>query len=145
MATTTKPDWIDKELERLDGVVAAQTSASSSARAVAATYARGMVVVSLSNGASFAFPPHLAQGLAQASTKDLSQIEISPLGTGLHWPKLDADFTVAGLLAGVFGSKAWMREHAARAGRVRSPAKAAAARANGALGGRPRKAAVASV
>ena len=41
-----------------------------------------------------------------------------------------------GLLAGVFGTRSWM---ARQAGQARSEAKAAAARANGAKGGRPRK------
>lgn len=41
---------------------------------------------------------------------------------------------------GVFGTRKWMSELARRAGRATSPAKAAAARANGAKGGRPRKA-----
>jgi hypothetical protein len=46
---------------------------------------------------------------------------------------------VVNLLAGVFGATWWLREHAARAGRATSDAKAAAARANGAKGGRPKK------
>ena len=102
---------------------------------------RKRVVVELANGSQFAFPPALAQGLAQARAADLAEIEITPLGTGLHWPRLDADLSVEGLLAGLFGSRAWMRQHAARAGRSTSPAKTQAARANGAKGGRPRKAA----
>ena len=57
---------------------------------------------------------------------------------GLHWPKLDADLTVAGLLAGIFGSRMWMRELASTGGKAVSERKAAAARANGAKGGRPR-------
>ena len=103
-----------------------------------------LIVVELENGASFAFPPHLAQGLADARAADLAQIEITPQGTGLHWPRLDADLTVDGLLAGVFGSRSWMRAHAARAGSAKSPAKTLAARANGAKGGRPRKSATSS-
>ncbi|PZR07781.1 MAG: DUF2442 domain-containing protein, partial [Azospirillum brasilense] len=51
---------------------------------------------------------------------------------------LDADLSVPGLLAGLFGTRAFM---ARQAGRATSPAKAAAARANGARGGRPRKSA----
>jgi hypothetical protein len=43
-------------------------------------------------------------------------------------------------MSGVFGSRQWMSELARRAGRATSPAKAAAARANGAKGGPPRKA-----
>jgi hypothetical protein len=64
---------------------------------------------------------------------------VSPMGTGLHWPQLDADLSVQALLEGVFGSRAWRRAHAARAGSVKSEAKALAARANGAKGGRPKK------
>jgi hypothetical protein len=110
-------------------------------RAVGARFdpAQQQVVVALANGATFSFPPALAQGLANASAADLSDIELTPQGTGLHWPRLDADLTVEGLLAGLFGSRSWMRAHAAKAGSVKSAAKTQAARANGAKGGRPRK------
>lgn len=97
------------------------------------------IIVELTNGAIFAFPPRLAEGLAEASADQLAEVEISPTGYGLHWETLDIDYTVPGLVNGVFGTKGWMREHARRAGSTPSPAKAAAARANGAKGGRPRK------
>jgi len=43
-------------------------------------------------------------------------------------------------VAGIFGTRAWMNRALARhAGRQTSTAKAAAARANGAKGGRPKK------
>lgn len=77
------------------------------------------VVVKLANGASFAFPPHLAKGLTDAQAADLAVIELSSLGTGLHWPRRNVDLTVEGLLVGVFGSRAWMRQHAAKGGRPR--------------------------
>lgn len=94
------------------------------------------IVVELTNGATFAFPPALAQGLCDASPRQLAEIVVSPGGYGLHWPQLDEDYSVPGLMNGVFGTAKWM---AANAGRTTSPAKAAAARANGAKGGRPRK------
>lgn len=101
---------------------------------------RSRVVVSLNTGVEVTFPPALAEGLAKASSADLAKIEITPSGLGLHWPKLDADLYVPGLLAGVFGSKRWMAaELGAAGGSVRSKAKTRAARANGRLGGRPRK------
>ncbi len=50
------------------------------------------------------------QGLAGASDDDLSEIELSPLGTNLHWPKLDEDFGVHNLFCGVYGSKTWMEQ-----------------------------------
>lgn len=107
-------------------------------RAVAARYDRqlGRVIVDLSNGCTFAFPPRLAQGLEHATDDSLAQVEILGAGYGLHWEALDADLSIPGLLAGLFGTKAYMARHA---GRATSPAKAAAARANGAKGGRPRR------
>jgi len=101
------------------------------------------VVVRLNTGVDIAFPVHLAQGLSGASPADLAKIEISPAGTGLHWPLLDADLYIPALLQGVFGSKSWMaRQLGVAGGSVRSAAKTAAARANGTKGGRPRKYAV---
>ena len=110
----------------------------SEPRAIAARYdrARERVVVELTNGCTFAFPPRLAQGLASATEDQLAQVEVLGSGTGLHWETLDVDLSVPDLLAGLFGTKAYM---AGRAGQARSPAKAAAARANGAKGGRPRR------
>ena len=85
-------------------------------------------------------PPHLVVVLSDADPADLSAIEISPAGLGLHWPALDADVYVPALLQGVFGSKRWMAaELGAAGGQARSRAKAAAARENGRKGGRPRK------
>lgn len=110
--------------------------------AIAARYdrRRERVVVSLNNGVELTFPPRLAEGLADAAPADLAKIELSPSGLGLHWPRLDADLYVPGLLAGAFGSKRWMAAQlGAAGGSVRSAAKARSARANGRLGGRPPK------
>ena len=110
--------------------------------AVSARYDRrtARIVVNLNTGVQVAFPPRLAEGLADASPADLADIEISPAGLGLHWPKLDADVYVPSLLQGVFGSKRWMASQlGAAGGQARSRAKVAAARENGRKGGRPRK------
>lgn len=108
-------------------------------RAAAARYDRqlGQVIVALTNGCTFTFPPRLAQGLETATDQQLSQIELLGAGSGLHWEALDTDLSIPGLLAGLFGTQAYL---ARLAGQATSPAKAAAARANGAKGGRPRKA-----
>lgn len=111
-------------------------------RAVAARYdqATGRVVIELANGCLYAFPAELAQDLRGAGHDVLASVEIDGAGFNLHWPAIDADLYVPALVAGVFGTRAWMARELARvAGRTRSPAKAAAARANGAKGGRPRK------
>ena len=109
-------------------------------RAANARYDRdaGRVIVELINGCVFAFPPRLAQGLEVATDDQLAAVEILGTGYGLHWEALDVDLSVPGLLAGLFGTRAFM---ARNAGRAKSPAKAAAARSNGAKGGRPRKSA----
>jgi hypothetical protein len=114
----------------------------SEPRAKHARYDRktGRVLVELTNGCSFAFPARRAQRLEDAGDEELAQVTILGLGLGLHWERLDVDLSVPCLLAGLFGTKAWLdRERAARAGSARSAAKAAAARLNGARGGRPRK------
>src|SRR5579862_3221136 len=98
------------------------------------------IVVALSNGLELGVPVNLAQGLAGAKASDLSEIEISPTGLGLHWPRLDADLYLPALMEGLFGSRRWMARVMGRAGGYSaSSAKRAAARTNGRLGGRPRK------
>lgn len=108
-------------------------SRDASARFDAATR---RTVVELTNGCTFAFPVALVEGLSDADDPELSEVELLGNGYGLHWDTLDVDYSVQGLLAGVFGTASWM---ARRAGRATSPEKAEAARANGAKGGRPRK------
>ena len=109
-------------------------------RAASARYdpVGGRVIIELTNGCTFSFPPGLAQGLEQATGDQLADVEIIGSGFGLHWEALDADLSVPGLLAGLLGTKTYM---ARRAGQATSAPKAAAARVNGARGGRPRKAA----
>ena len=111
-------------------------------RALSARYdpASGRIVVDLANGCELAFPARRVQGLAHAKDGDLADVEVTAAGRGLHWPTVDVDVTVPGLLAGLFGTKAWTaRELARHAGRATSTAKAEAARENGRKGGRPRK------
>jgi hypothetical protein len=112
-------------------------------RALAAYYDRtnGRIVVRLSSRLDVSFSPCDAQGLQNAKPSQLEQIEISPSGFGIHFPKLDADLYLPGLLEGFLGSKRWMASRLGQSGgRSRSHAKRAAARANGKLGGRPKKA-----
>jgi hypothetical protein len=110
--------------------------------AVSARYDRriGRVVIRLSSGLDVAFAPRDAEGLEKAKPADLVAIEISPSGLGLHFPALDADLYLPALLEGFLGSRRWMAARLGqRGGRARSAAKAASSRANGKLGGRPRK------
>jgi len=130
---------LDKQINRAK--IAGADTLNNEPRAKSARYSpsRRQVVVELANGCSFIFPVDKAQGLAGASNKDLASVEILGKGMGLHWEKLDADLSIASLVLGIFGSHAWMREIARRGGAATTQAKSAAARVNGAKGGRPKK------
>jgi hypothetical protein len=111
-------------------------------RAISAVFdeAQDKIVVELSTGLTISFHPRDAQGLEEATLPDLKEIEISPSGFGLHFPRLDADLYIPALLEGFFGSRKWAASRlGVRGGQATSEAKASAARANGLLGGRPRK------
>ena len=113
-------------------------------RAVSARYDRktGYIVIRLSSNLILSFSPRDAEGLQNARPSQLGEIEISPSGFGVHFPRLDADLYVPGLLEGFLGSRKWMAARMGRTGgQSRSRLKQAAARSNGRLGGRPRKSA----
>lgn len=110
--------------------------------AVSARYdpATERITIQLNTGIQVVVPRAKIEELASAAPDDLEPIEISPSGLALHWPALDADIYVPGLLQGIFGTKRWMAAQlGAAGGKVRSPAKASAAQQNGRKGGRPRK------
>ena len=112
-------------------------------RAVSAHYDRksGQIVINLSSRLILSFSPRDIQGLENAKPSQLDEIEISPSGFGIHFPKLDADLYLPGLLEGFVGSKKWMAARLGQSGgQSRSRAKKTASRSNGRLGGRPKKA-----
>lgn len=109
--------------------------------ATAARYDRRVkrVMVTLGRGVELALVPSEIEGLEYATADELSEIEISPKGFGLHFPRLDADLYLPALLNGVIGSKAWSAAMGQTGGQSRSQAKVEASRKNGRLGGRPRR------
>jgi hypothetical protein len=100
--------------------------------AVEAHYDRrgGRIMITLNNGAAVGFPLSVLPGLEQATPDDLRKIEVQGGGYGLHVARLDADISIPSLLADQLGSTIMRR----------SIARADASKANGRLGGRPRKA-----
>jgi hypothetical protein len=135
-------DWVDKELRRSyeRATRAGEARMATQPLATRAYYSsrQKRLVVELNNGVILMLPPKLLQGLKGASAAQLAKVELSPLGTALHWEELDADLGVAELASGIFGSKAWMSELARYAGSRTSARKAASSRENGKRGGRPR-------
>jgi hypothetical protein len=80
------------------------------------------------------------QAVEHANANDLAEVEISPSGHGVYFPKLDADVYLPALFDGLTGSRRWMAQrNGAMGGKATTAPKTAAARANGKLGGRPRK------
>lgn len=122
-------------------VRAAALADATEPRAKSARYDRRAkrIIVELISGATFIFPPELAQGLAGASPAELAEVQVTPSGAGLRWPSLDADFSLSGLIMGVFGSPSWMRGLARKREGVKSKARAAATRVSGGSNGRRRK------
>ena len=107
-------------------------------RATVARYDRKlrMIVVTFANGAVFGFPPALVRGFSTASPEQLANIRILRNGAHLRWEDLDTEIAVTGLLNQIFSTRKVL---ARLAGQVKSPAKTAVARSNGAKGGRPSK------
>jgi len=110
--------------------------------AVSAHYDRKTkrVVIHLSSNLIVSFSPADVQGLEFAKPSQLDEIKISPSGFGIHFPAVDADVYVPGLLEGFLGSKSWMASRLGQVGgRSISKGKKTASRENGKLGGRPPK------
>ena len=91
------------------------------------------------SGGSMSIPRRIVPGLERASALKIESIVLSPAGDALSWPALDVDIYVPGLVERAFGPRLFAASTGRRGGRRRSKAKAAAAKANGAKGGRPRK------
>lgn len=110
------------------------------ARVVRAEYhaASDMLNLYFSDGLIVSIPRKHLQGLESAGRTELANVQIIGNGTGLHWPMLDVDHYVLGLLQHRFGTKRWVAAIGKKGGLVRSRAKAQASRRNGRAGGRPR-------
>jgi hypothetical protein len=96
--------------------------------------------VGLSNQRRLVLPIEDLQGLEQATPAQIQNYELLGRGTGISFPDLDVDLYVPALMEGVYGNRRWMAHLGRKGGGARTPAKRLASQANGAKGGRPRKA-----
>lgn len=87
------------------------------------------VMITLNNSTVVGFPLSVLPGLEHATPEDLPNIEVESGGYGLHVASLDADISIPTLLADQLGSTLMKR----------TIARANASKANGRMGGRPRK------
>lgn len=100
---------------------------------------RDTVNLSFSSGGTITIPRELIPGLEDATPQVLASVSVSPAGDAVSWRSLDIDVYVPGLIERAFGSRLFAASTGRQGGRRRSKSKAAAARANGRKGGRPRK------
>ena len=131
---------LDDDIEQADK--RAQQKQAHFPRASTVRYDRRIarLVIALESGLGLTISPKDVQGLQDARPEDLANAEISPSGLGIHFPAIDMDMYLPGLLEGYLGTKRWMAARNGQAGgKVSNEAKAAAARENGKRGGRPRK------
>jgi hypothetical protein len=96
----------------------------------------GRIIVELTNGCLFGFVPTERELLTTATPEQLAAVEVDLGGEGLRWEEIDADISLPGVIAQRLNLAAWAPKFM---GQRTSAAKSAAARANGAKGGRPRR------
>jgi hypothetical protein len=72
-----------------------------SAVAIAVKFDDEMMHVELADGRTISVPIVWFPSLRGASPSQRANYEIGPGGFGIHWPDLDEDLSVAGLMAGI--------------------------------------------
>ena len=68
-----------------------------------AWYENGMICILMSDKKEIRFPVEANTKLRNASEQQRSNIEIICNGTGLHWPDLDEDLSILGIIEGHYG------------------------------------------
>ncbi len=74
-------------------------------RAIKAWAENEYICIQLEDQREIRFPVSKNRRLRDASPTQLNNIQIICGGTGLHWPDLDEDLSVIGILEGRFGNR----------------------------------------
>jgi hypothetical protein len=68
-----------------------------------AWYEHGMICIKMSDEKEIRFPVDKNTKLRNAADEQRNNIEIICAGTGLHWPDLDEDLSLIGIIEGRYG------------------------------------------
>jgi len=71
--------------------------------ATRAWFEEGKICVLLSDNREIRFPIEMNKKLREANSDQIKNIEIICNGTGLHWPDLDEDLSITGIIEGRLG------------------------------------------
>jgi hypothetical protein len=96
---------------------------------------------SVPHGVTLSVPASSLSDLRGATPGQLAAMKVTATGNAVHWPELDVQMSTIALLELLTGLQT-LKSAQRRGGTARTRAKSAAARANGAKGGRPRKVAL---
>jgi hypothetical protein len=80
------------------------------ARAIAYDLQQDAIVIYLKTDVFIGIPRKFLQGLENATAEDLQDFWLTSNGDAVHWEKLNASFSVPGLVTGTFGTRQWMAE-----------------------------------
>ena len=99
---------------------------------------RDAIELTFNSGGTMTIPRGVIPEFGEVPTDSLKRLTVSVAGDAIACRAHDIDIHIPGLVEAVFGSRLLSAAFARRGGQRRSKAKTAAARANGAKGGRPR-------
>ena len=72
-------------------------------RATRVRVSRGWVIVRLADDREVRFPVSKSRRLREGTAAQVQNVELICNGSGLHWPDLDEDLSVEGIIEGRFG------------------------------------------
>ena len=139
-----RPELTGKDRERFEGARSrGDLRAGDRSALVGARYdaRRDTLELAFRSGGTMVIPRNLVPDLEAVAAGNLEAPVVSPAGDAISWPVLDVDVYVPGLVARAFGTHLFAAATGRQGGRRRTKAKTAAAKLNGAKGGRPRKSA----
>ncbi len=128
----------DEELARIEAQGRERDKHEPRIEAARFEAATGRLHLELRDGASVSFPARSMSDFAEATDEQITEVELIGDGQILHWATLDVDMSTIALLQIVLKMRT-PQSTGRQGGRANTPAKVAAAQANGKKGGRPHK------